>query len=212
MSIGARQQAATQVSHEISAGGSAISYRRRAGGKRCQPNAGWDRYQEMMVDMAGAPTFEEEFDRLFGRAFAVARRLTGNVAVAEDLAAEALARTYARWGRVRTMDYREAWVARIATNLAIDAARKKKVDLAAAVEADPSDGTVLRIALVDALARLPRRQREAVALRYLCDLSVDDVAHSLGVSTGTVKTSVHRALEKLRNDLGSDAALIGEEQ
>ncbi|HEX5094734.1 MAG TPA: sigma-70 family RNA polymerase sigma factor, partial [Acidimicrobiia bacterium] len=130
----------------------------------------------------------------------------------EDLAAEALARTYARWGRVRTMDYREAWVARIATNLAIDAARKKKVDLAAAVEADPSDGTVLRIALVDALARLPRRQREAVALRYLCDLSVDDVAHSLGVSTGTVKTSVHRALEKLRNDLGSDAALIGEEQ
>lgn len=173
----------------------------------------------MMVDMAGTPTlepdepaaFEAEFDRLFGRAFSVARRLTGNVAVAEDLAAEALARTYARWGRVRTMEYREAWVARIATNLAIDAARKKKVDLEAAVTADPSDNTVLRIALVEALARLPKRQREAVALRYLCDLSVDDVASSLGVSSGTVKTSVHRALEKLRNDLGPNA-LIGEEK
>ncbi len=70
---------------------------------------------------------------------------------------------------------------------------------------------MLRIALVDALTRLPRRQREAVALRYLADLSVDDVASSLAVSPGTVKQSVHRALQTLRTQLGPEMSLIGEE-
>ena len=158
------------------------------------------------------PRFEDEFDRLFGRAFAVARRLTGDLAAAEDIAAEALARTYARWHRVRSFEYRDAWVARVATNLAIDAARRKRIDPAALNTADPSDATVLRLALVEALSHLPRRQREAVALRYLADLSVDDVAVSLGVSAGTVKQSVHRGLKTLRDRLGSDLALIGEEQ
>ena len=50
------------------------------------------------------PEFEAEFDRLFGRAFAVARRLTGDPATAEDIAAEALIRTYVRWSRVRAFE------------------------------------------------------------------------------------------------------------
>jgi len=158
------------------------------------------------------PRFEDEFDRLFGRAFAVARRLTGDPSAAEDIAAEALARTYARWHRVRSFEYRDAWVARIATNLAIDAARRKRIDPAAPDTDDPSDATVLRIALVEALAHLPRRQREAIALRYLADLSVDDVAVSLGISAGTVKQSVHRGLKTLRDRLGPEVVTIGEEQ
>jgi RNA polymerase sigma factor (sigma-70 family) len=68
-----------------------------------------------------------------------------------------------------------------------------------------------RLALVDALARLPRRQREAVALRYLADLTIDDVALTLGVSAGTVKQSVHRALHTLRGQLGSELPPILEE-
>jgi len=159
-----------------------------------------------------APRFEDEFDRLFGRAFAVARRLTGDPAAAEDIAAEALARTYARWHRVRSFEYRDAWVARVATNLAIDAARRRRIDPAALNTADPSDATVLRLALVEALSHLPRRQREAVALRYLADLSVDDVAVSLGVSAGTVKQSVHRGLKTLRDRLGPDMVAIGSEE
>jgi RNA polymerase sigma-70 factor (sigma-E family) len=157
------------------------------------------------------PTFEEEFDRLFDRAFAVSRRLLGDPATAEDIAAEALARTYARWGRVRTFEYRDAWVARVATNLAIDHVRKGRVQAQAAIEQDSSDNTVLRLALLDALGRLPRRQREAIALRYLADLSIEDVADSLGVTTGTVKQTCHRGLEKLRLKLGPELALIGEE-
>lgn len=158
----------------------------------------------------GSPDFEVEFDRLFGRAYAVARRLTGDPSVAEDVAAEALTRTYVHWKRVRAFEYRDAWVARVATNLAINACRRR-VPPPASVTEDPSDATTLRIALVEALERLPRRQREAVALRYLADLSIDDVARALGVSSGTVKQSVHRALRTLRTQMTIDFAPIGEE-
>jgi len=156
------------------------------------------------------PEFEAEFDRLFGRAFAVARRLTGDPAAAEDIAAEALIRTYIRWSRVRAFEYREAWVARVATNLAIKSSRRRAT-AHASVAADESDATATRLALVEALGRLPRRQREAVALRYLADLSIDDVASTLGVSAGTVKQSVHRALRTLRSQLGTDLVPITEE-
>jgi len=159
---------------------------------------------------ADVPEFEDEFDRLFGRAFSVARRLTGDTVTAEDVAAEALIRTYVHWARVRRFEYPDAWVARVATNLAIKSMRRGGVP-AATVTADHSDATALRLALVDALAHLPRRQREAVALRYLADLSIDEVAHTLGVSAGTVKQSVHRALRTLRDRVGPDLAIITEE-
>ena len=158
----------------------------------------------------GPPEFAAEFDRLFGRAYAVARRLIGDPSAAEDVAAEALTRTYVHWNRVRGFDYRDAWVARVAANLAIKASRRRPGSREA-VTADPSDATTLRLALVDALARLPRREREAVALRYLADLTIDDVALTLGVSAGTVKQSVHRALRTLRSQLGTDLAPISEE-
>jgi RNA polymerase sigma-70 factor (sigma-E family) len=156
------------------------------------------------------PEFEAEFDRLFARAFSVARRLTGDAASAEDVAAEALTRTYVHWTRVRRFEYPDAWVARVATNLAIKSMRRS-ASPPAAVAADPSDEATLRLALVEALAQLPRRQREAVALRYLADLSIDEVAHALGVSTGTVKQSVHRALRTLRERVGPDLAIVTEE-
>lgn len=63
---------------------------------------------------------------------------------------------------------------------------------------------MLRIVLSDALARLPRRQREVVALRYLADLSEAQVAASLGISTGSVKTHLHRGLISLRGRLAVD--------
>jgi len=162
------------------------------------------------VGTTAPPDFEAEFDRLFGRAYAVARRLTGDPTAAEDVAAEALARTYVHWNRVCAFEYRDAWVARVATNLAIKAARHRASPRAQVTD-DPSDATTLRLALVEALGRLPRRQREAVALRYLADLSIDDVARTLGVSVGTVKQSVHRALRTLRSQLGTDLTPIKEE-
>jgi RNA polymerase sigma factor (sigma-70 family) len=55
---------------------------------------------------------------------------------------------------------------------------------------------------VQALQALPRRQREAIALRYLADLSERDVSVALGVSRGSVKTHLHRGMVGLRSALG----------
>lgn len=62
---------------------------------------------------------------------------------------------------------------------------------------------MLRVALAAALRSLPPRQRQAVALQYLCDLPAADVAQALGISPGGVKTHVHRGLAALRARLGS---------
>ena len=123
----------------------------------------------------GPPEFAAEFDRLFERAYTVARRLIGDPSTAEDVAAEALTRTYVHWNRVRGFDYRDAL-----GRTGRDEPRNQGVPPPPggpreSVTADPSDATTLRLALVDTLARIPRREREAVALRFLADLTIDDV-------------------------------------
>jgi RNA polymerase sigma-70 factor (sigma-E family) len=150
--------------------------------------------------------FEEAFDELFPRAFRLARRLVGDTDVAEDIAAEALARAYAHWPRVATLDHRDGWVLRVAANLAVDKVRRRPevvvVPSAASVGPHADDLVVLRVALVAALGSLPRRQRQAVALRYLGDLTDREVATALGISVGSVKTHIHRGLGALRLRLG----------
>jgi RNA polymerase sigma-70 factor (sigma-E family) len=148
--------------------------------------------------------FDEAFDGLFASARAVARRLVGDGGEADDVAAEALARAFARWPKVRDLDYRDAWVMRVAANVALDTLRRARRTAPADArhESDPQDDAVTRLALAEALRRLPRRQRDVVVLRYLADLSEAEVAESLGVSAGTVKQHAHRALDALRRALG----------
>jgi RNA polymerase sigma factor (sigma-70 family) len=71
------------------------------------------------------------------------------------------------------------------------------------------DVVAMRAALVEALCSLPRRQREALALRYLADLPEAEVAAALGVSAGSVKTHLHRGIAQLRAtfDVADDAEL-----
>jgi RNA polymerase sigma-70 factor (sigma-E family) len=148
-------------------------------------------------------TFRTVFDRAFPLAERLARRITGDDVASEDIAAEALTRLYARWWRMASADHLDAWVLRVATNLSIDHVRRRRpVQLEAGnVAADLDDSVVLRMALANALGHLPRRQREVVALRYLSDLSEADVAAVLGVTTGSVKTHLHRGLAQLRSAL-----------
>lgn len=147
--------------------------------------------------------FEALFDGVFLAARRVARRIVGDPAAAEDIAAEALARTFARWKHVRELPYREAWVLRVTTNLAIDHARRRRPSAEPELARAAADDIIaVRLALAAALSRLPRRQREAVALRYLGDLTEQDVAAALGISAGSVKTHVHRGLAALRERLG----------
>jgi RNA polymerase sigma-70 factor (sigma-E family) len=146
--------------------------------------------------------FEAVFDQMLGRAYRHALRLVGDRALAEDLAAEALTRTYVHWRRVRTLDFRDAWVLRVVTNLAIDAYAKRRVPLTETAAIPLEDAAVLRVTLAQALRALPARQRDAVVLRYLVDMSEADTAEALGVAPGTVKSHVSRAVAHLRRVLG----------
>lgn len=149
-------------------------------------------------------SFEDAFDHLLGRALAAARRILGDSPRAEDVAAEALARTYARWDTVRDLPYREAWVVRVAANLAIDILRKRQVVIPDIPARSAEDASVDRVAILSAVRRLPRRQREVIVLAYLSDVAEADVARVLGISNGTVKTHLHRGLAALRKALSVD--------
>lgn len=146
--------------------------------------------------------FEAAFDEMLGRAYRHALRLVGNRALAEDLAAEALTRTFAHWRRVGSLEYRDAWVMRVVTNLAIDAYAKRLVPIADIGPLGLDDAAVLRVTLAQALRALPTRQRDAVVLRYLVDLSEADTAQALGIARGTVKSHLNRAVRHLRRVLG----------
>ena len=154
--------------------------------------------------MGDEEEFERAFDDLFARALRLAYRILGDRATAEDVAAEALARTYAHWHRLVAAPWRSGWVLRVTTNLAIDVARRRPPPVVPSAGTDVEDTAALRLTLVAALRALPRRQREAVVLRYLTGLDEAEVAGALGISTGSVKTHIHRGLQSLRRRLGGE--------
>ena len=168
-------------------------------------------------------SFVARFEELYGVGYRASYAVLGNRADAEECAQEACARALVRWRRVQT--YAPAWVARVATNQAIDRARRRiRADravpqLAASAGlssagsssgsagqrsgvADSAASTARRQDLVVALDALPRKQRDMVVLRFLVDLSEQQTADALQCSVGTVKSSTARGLEKLRSRLG----------
>lgn len=165
-------------------------------------------------DAAERRTEEAEFDDLFRstwpRAVAAARRIVGPGGDPEALAAEALTRAYDRWSSVRRHPAPDAWALRVTINLALDRSRRDAKVLEARDGAAPStptvdagdDVTAMRLALGHALRTLPEKQRHAVALRYLAGCEEADIARSLGISPGTVKTHLKRGLDRLRTELG----------
>jgi RNA polymerase sigma-70 factor (sigma-E family) len=130
--------------------------------------------------------------------------LTGDRHAAEDLLQTALAKSWFAWRRIDSAP--EAYVRRvIATTYATWWRRRWRVEQPTG--ALPDAGEPDRTGLVDnrdavwrALATLPRRQRTVVVLRYFEDLSEAEIAATLGISAGTVKSSASRALATLRRD------------
>lgn len=157
------------------------------------------------MSSAGDASFDEAFAELVLPAFRVALRILGNVADAEDVAAEAMARALRSWGRVGALPHRAAWVVRVASNLAIDRTRKRSPVLAEPDHVpDLAETVTLRLALAAALRQLPRRQGQVVALRYLGGLTEAEVATSMGISRNSVKKHTARAVTTLRGRLGAD--------
>ncbi|HVX43146.1 MAG TPA: sigma-70 family RNA polymerase sigma factor [Mycobacteriales bacterium] len=151
-------------------------------------------------------SFTVAFPELFPRARALAQRILGDRALAEDVAAEAMARAYVRWDRIGGSPARSGWVLRVTSNLALDVLRhqqvRRRVLAELGVQRPPEDDPALRLALVQALGRLPKRQRESVVLRHLGGLTRAEVAATLGVGVGSVARHLHRGLAALRQDLG----------
>jgi RNA polymerase sigma-70 factor (sigma-E family) len=143
-------------------------------------------------------SFDDDFAELYRAAYRVAFRLLGDRTEAEDVAQDALARTYVRWRSVES--YAAPFACRVAANAAIDRARRGR-RLASGEAPDravPDAFAEDRIDLQRALRALPRRQREVVALRYLADQPEGAVAAALGLSVGSVKTHASRGLAALR--------------
>ncbi|MGW0698062.1 SigE family RNA polymerase sigma factor [Streptomyces sp. NPDC002867] len=138
-----------------------------------------------------------------------ARSLTANPSDAEDLLQTALTKTYVAWDRIEDHRALDGYVRRALLNTRTSQWRKRKVDEFVCDElpeqetvaaTDPAEQQVLHDAMWRAVMKLPDRQRAMVVLRYYEDLSEAQTAEVLGVSIGTVKSAVSRALGKLRDD------------
>lgn len=138
--------------------------------------------------------------------------LTGNQADAEDLLQAALAKIYLAWRRIEDFGALDGYVRRAMVNTQISWWRRRRVEEYPTDEipdqpvADHAGDSELHDSLSRALRRLPERMRAAVVLRYYEDMSEAEIAGVLGVSLGTVKSTVSRAVAKLR----IDAELIGD--
>ncbi len=132
--------------------------------------------------------------------------LTGNRADAEDLVQSALANTYQAWDRIEDMGALDGYVRRAMVNTHISWWRRRRLDefptdeIPDQIVADHSGNSDLQETMRRAIDRLPERMRAAVLLRYYEDMTEAEVADVLGVSRGTVKSTVSRAVAKLRID------------
>ncbi len=153
-----------------------------------------------------------------GALLRAAQALTGNHADAEDLVQSTLVKTYQSWNNIADPAALDTYVRRIMINTHISGWRRRRVDeyptdeLPDEPAADRTGDSDLREVVQRALDRLPRRMRAAVMLRYYDDMSEPEVAAALGVSVGTVKSTVARAVARLREDaeLGADAEVGAE--
>jgi RNA polymerase sigma factor (sigma-70 family) len=151
----------------------------------------------------GVPSFDALFASERGRVVATVFALAGSAAVAEEITQEAFLRLHLHWGKVSRYDRPDQWVRRVAVNLAVSRRRRRTNEEHAlrrlggrtnvvALPLDTRDD-----ALWAAVRALPKRQAQAVALHYVADLPVAEIAAVLGCSTGTVQTHLFRARQTL---------------
>ena len=157
---------------------------------------------------SGEPVLE--FDVFFRRAYP---QLVNGLSmawgpdIAADVVQEACIRAHRKWAHVSTLDNPTAWVRRVAINLLVDDHRRKKYERRAKKALgdgttwapSPEDGYAPEVSA--ALATLPERQRLIVAMYYLLDMPVAEVARLTRVAEGTVKSALHDARRVLKTRL-----------
>lgn len=152
-------------------------------------------------------SFEVFYRREYPHIVAIARALLRNGAVAEDLAQESFLAAHRNWDRVSHYDAPQAWVRRVMINRATSLRRRVGAELRALSRAGVERETRMpnlspeTTEIWDQVGRLPRRQRQAVVLHYVGELSLNEVGEAMGCSTGAVKSHLHRARETLGRHL-----------
>jgi RNA polymerase sigma factor (sigma-70 family) len=154
--------------------------------------------------------FDEFFFEHYARVVASLRLAGGDLGDAEDAAQDGFAKAMQRWGSVSLMDRPATWVYVVAVRELRRRARRgsDSADVPNADVPDHAEGVVSTEVVAQALRSLPPRQRLAVVLRFHADLTVTEVARAMSCSDGTVKSTLHTALVRLRVDLG-DRGLEG---
>lgn len=160
----------------------------------------------MTRERAGA--FDAFYRDTSRRLLRYAYGLTGDPVEAQDLVQEAYARAWQRWRRLSAYEDPEAWLRLVVNRLSTDrwrriGIRRAHAPTAPVPVAPPSEDTVL---LVRAMRTLPVAHRRALALHYLLDRSVADIAAETGASTGTVKSWLARGRAGLAVALGAEPA------
>jgi RNA polymerase sigma-70 factor (ECF subfamily) len=168
------------------------------------------------VDMGDAEAYSDFYERsyalLVGQVFVV----TTDRGEAEEAVQEAFARLWSRWSRVSRYENPEAWVRRVALNIAIK--RWRRARRGDQLVQDRYAGTGLiseaattgdRMDLISGLRRLPASHREALLLHYVVGLSVQEVAREMStrvapVRPGTVKSWLHRGRAELGDALSTE--------
>jgi RNA polymerase sigma-70 factor (ECF subfamily) len=151
--------------------------------------------------------FAEFYASAFARLVGQLRVVTGDLQDAEDVVQEAFARASVRWSQLRAYDVPEAWVRRVALNLAADRARRGRRRLQALLRLGPpapvaAAPAVEDLALLEALRELSIGQRQVLVLHYLIGMTVEEVATTLRVPAGTVKVRLARGRHALAARLG----------
>jgi RNA polymerase sigma-70 factor (sigma-E family) len=164
--------------------------------------------------------FREFFASEYARLCWLGFLLTGSGAEGEELAQEALVRIWWRWRLGRRPTDPARYARRVLVNRRRSVLRRAAVEARSLGRARPAEmappaDSERGLVLWEAVQALPARQRAVVVLRYKEDLPEAEVARLLGLPVGTVKSASHRALARLRQQLGSpdlDPAASGTEE
>lgn len=168
----------------------------------------WGERAEQLVTFP-EPEFEAFFHAQYDSLVRSLTVITGDRELARDCVQEAFIKASVRWRKVRRYDNPVAWVRRVAINRSRDVHRSKqrrerRESLTSENEVsafDPAGAVDGEITLAGLIAQLPPRQRSAVALYYIDDLPLAEIAEDLGISVGAVKFHLNQARATLRTAL-----------
>jgi RNA polymerase sigma-70 factor (sigma-E family) len=148
--------------------------------------------------------FADFFEASWDPCLRAVATVVGSPQLAEDQVAEAFARAWTSWRKVRRHPTPRAWVVRTALNTGASWWRHRRRELPLAdrdvtAPGDPEGG--LDATLLTAIWSLPFRQREVIALRIFLDLDTATIASQLGIEAGTVRMHLSRGVTALRHEL-----------